>query len=238
MESIYLPDFNGCEDLIRVTDAESKHLKVLHTRINDKIMVTNGKGLSTFCTVVDNSNFSYMLKADETNNNIGENTYTLDLALALMDNKDRFEFALEKSVELGINNFIPINSKYSANRNINYERLRLKSIAALKQCKRSVLPNILQLMDLNDLIKISTDYDLIVLADEDGNNYNIHSKKIRQEDIKILLIVGPEGGFDTSEVDFLKSLNNTILLKLGNRRLRAETAVVTALSIINSSLMV
>lgn len=230
MESIYLPEFNEKDTLLNVFADEAKHLKVLRTKINDKILVSNGLGLSAVCTVLDNKNFIYALRVDEVRTLSGENDIKIDLALALMDNKDRFEFALEKAVELGINSFLPIKSKFSSLKNINYERLKLKSVAALKQCKRSVLPEIKQLVNLDDLIKLFDDYDLVILADENG--VKLENNKTAKS---VLLVVGAEGGFDDDEINRIKSCHNVQLLKLGVRRLRAETAVISALSVINYS---
>ena len=70
------------------------------------------------------------------------------------------------------------------------------------------------------------DYDLCILADEDGTNFDLYNSKQN-----ILIFVGPEGGFSKEEIDFLMQIKNLKKLKLGNRRLRAETAAIISVGL-------
>ncbi|MFA6571253.1 MAG: RsmE family RNA methyltransferase, partial [Bacteroidota bacterium] len=156
--------------------------------------------------------------------NKGELPFRLGLAIGILENKDRFEFALEKAIELGITDFYPLLTEFTQRKNINTGRLKLKAIAAMKQCKRSILTSIHPIVKPKDITIISKEFDKIILADENGE----HPKK--SNIISTLVLIGPEGGFSETELQILKSIPNIISINLGNRRLRSETAALTALA--------
>ncbi|MPN46579.1 hypothetical protein SDC9_194170 [bioreactor metagenome] len=109
------------------------------------------------------------------------------------------------------------------------ERLIAKAISAIKQCKRSRLPKIHLPQTIDSLISnIDTlNYQNIFLADENGvkPQINIHNSK------NSIIFVGAEGGFSERELNLFPT--KTIKWNLGNRRLRAETAAISMLSILS-----
>ena len=134
------------------------------------------------------------------------------------------EFVVEKATECGVNRIIPIIMDRSIKRDVNVERLNKIVFSAVKQCGRSVIPKI------NNPIKF-TKYiegisDSILVFHESGIQINIKKEQ------KIEVLIGPEGDFSDKELNLLK-LKNAIFLNLGNRRLRSETAVISALSQLN-----
>ena len=128
-------------------------------------------------------------------------------------------------MELGVSLFIPLLTDYSHKKAPNATRLQAKAIAAMKQCKRSRLPDIFEPINLQDIIKF--EFEKIILADEQGIK-----PILPQESKSILLLVGPEGGFSTKEIKFLSKLNIE-KWRFANRRLRSETAAIFGLSLLN-----
>lgn len=229
MECIYIENLNDNDISISVPLDEAKHLKALRINSNEKILITNGKGLSAISTVERKNKNEYIAHTDKYIYNVGELNCLLSIAIGILDSKDRFEFAIEKCIELGVAEIFPLVLDYSQSTKINMERLIAKAISAIKQCKRSRLPKIHLPQTIDSLISnIDTlNYQNIFLADENGvkPQINIHNSK------NSIIFVGAEGGFSERELNLFPT--KTIKWNLGNRRLRAETAAISMLSILS-----
>ena len=116
-------------------------------------------------------------------------------------------------------------------RDVNLERLVKITRSAVKQCGRSVIPSIKKPTILEGLLSTYTNNSILVC--HESGEYGIDVlQKILINQSKILLLVGPEGDFSKDEINILKK-RKVKFINLGNRRLRSETAVITALSQIN-----
>jgi 16S rRNA (uracil1498-N3)-methyltransferase len=213
---------------------ESKHaVKVMRHNPGDKIYATDGKGKiyrgliqSIDEKIVEIDIFEKFEYPD--------NFQNIYFCLARTKSRDRFEFALEKSIELGITNFIIFQSDRTIAKGEKLERWNKISLSAMKQSLRSYLPNLRYVNSTDKLFNIDSDKVLfdqkskLTLSDFISNN---NLNEIAQGDKKALFIFGPEGGFSDREEDMF---SNSIKLRLTENRLRSETAVVTAASIINT----
>jgi 16S rRNA (uracil1498-N3)-methyltransferase len=151
------------------------------------------------------------------------------VAMGILNSRERMEFALEKLTELGITDFYPLITDYAQTKEIDEKRLRQKMIAAMKQCRRSILPELHKPISISELHTLSSAFQSIFLADPKGGPiqpYPMHST---------LILAGPEGGFSNNELEFIKSWPGIKLLRIGQRRLRAETAIIAAASVIQSA---
>jgi 16S rRNA (uracil1498-N3)-methyltransferase len=239
MECLYFQNLVKNISAFSLDHDENKHLKVLRVKENETILVTNGKKLSAVCKVNYQTNWQALLTPIEFFENYSELPVQIDLLCCKISDKDRLEFLVEKSTELGVNHFYIVDCKYSQPSNININRLQSKALAAMKQSKRSVLP---EFSLNNNVLEISTnliDYEKIILLDENGiKPINIFNGSISKEHlVKLLIVVGPEGGLHNDEIkQFEKLINIDKLIKwnLGNRRLRTETAAIKALSILTN----
>lgn len=223
MECFYLPDLNKTSKEFAFSADEINHLKVLRIENNDQIMVTNGLGLSSLGTIEIISK-KYLFYPKEYFDNYGEIDANITVGFGVLSIKDRNEFLIEKCVELGANSLLPFNSRYVQSKGMNIEKFQLKIIAAMKQCKRSILPTIKPVIDLKKIDFSS--YDNVLLADENGE------KSINQLEKNTLILVGPEGGFHESEIEMLEKIIKLQKINLGPNRLRAETAAINLISIL------
>ncbi|MDR0927797.1 MAG: 16S rRNA (uracil(1498)-N(3))-methyltransferase [Ignavibacteria bacterium] len=221
MECIYIPMLSFQTQHYPIPPAECQHLKALRIQTGTQMQITNGNGLSAIAVIERISKTEYNADVIEFMRNFGELDCKIGLAIGILDNKDRLEFAVEKSVELGVSEIFLLTTDYTQQMHINLERLVGKAIAAVKQCKRSVLPIIHPPIKLSELLN-ANDYESIVLCDEKG----VRPAKVENSS-SILVFIGAEGGFSNAELDLFPA--NTLKWNLGNRRLRAETAAIVAL---------
>ncbi|MBX3043864.1 MAG: 16S rRNA (uracil(1498)-N(3))-methyltransferase [Candidatus Kapabacteria bacterium] len=227
MECLYISELNEKSTLIKLNSEESKHTKALRISKGDELLVTNGCGLTALCVLEEISKSGNLLRCIDFRKNSNEIGYEITLAAGILDNTDRFEFIIEKAVELGVSEIVPLITKHSGSKQVRYDRAQSKIIAALKQSKRSNLPTYTDAVYLSDLFGKFDNWDAVILADEKGSN------EIRLANCKkILILCGPEGGFSELEIQEINKSNNLNKIKLSSTRLRSETAAIAALSVV------
>lgn len=214
---------------IKLTGDEFHHAsKVMRHRAGDKIYFTNGQGSIFLAEIIAGSSNSFTLSL--LNEFKYENRFKrIHLCLPLLKNQDRFEFAIEKSVELGITSFICFVSERTVSRSKKIERWNKIAFAAMKQSLRSFAPQF-QFFESVELIS-KLEGEKIILEQKANKNLN----EIRlNPDINYYFIFGPEGGFSENE---LKLFNENESYSLTTNRLRTETAAVFCASIISSKIL-
>lgn len=163
-----------------------------------------------------------------------ENKYSLniniDAAISIIKN-DKMNLIIQKLTELGIRNIIPLKTKRVVVK-ISDSKEKWNDIVkeSMKQCKAVQKTNITPITMLNQID--FTTYDKVIYLYENSNINLKITDIINENDKNILYIIGPEGGFDISEIEYLKN-NNLYEISLGPRILRAETAAITVASIIS-----
>lgn len=142
--------------------------------------------------------------------------------------KDKMEWVVEKATELGVSKIIPIISERSEKKNINLERLKKIAIEASEQCGRGDVPNISEIMSLEETLEKSEN---IVVCHNSPLSLPCDPSLITREgdQTPLSIFVGPEGGWSEKEIERFKD-SNIKIFSLGNLVLRAETAAVVALS--------
>lgn len=151
----------------------------------------------------------------------------------------KMDLIVQKGTELGIKEFKPVLTKrVDVKLKGEFKKLdRLNRIAleAAKQSKRSIIPKVMEPIEFEELIQEIKGYDLILVPYENKENFGIKrlmSEIKNKSEIKTIgIIIGPEGGFEESEIKTLEE-NNAKIITLGSRILRTETAGFTATSLI------
>ena len=153
-----------------------------------------------------------------------------DLWLAFSPIKSNyFNFMIQKATELGITKFLPIIFDRTIVRKINKERLEKVIIEAAEQSNRIQVPNVEDSQNLNNFLD-KNEVDLI-FTDLNSNNKKVDLKKLSKK--PTCIIVGPEGDFSEEERKEILSYRDVQAIKINENILRSETAVISAISIIN-----
>ncbi|MCR5107093.1 MAG: 16S rRNA (uracil(1498)-N(3))-methyltransferase [Lachnospiraceae bacterium] len=152
---------------------------------------------------------------------------------------DKLELVIQKTVELGVHEIIPVSMKRSVvkidekKRESKILRYNLISESAAKQAKRQVIPVVKDIMTFGDALEYAEDFDLKLLPYElhDNSEFN-NTREILEsakECSKIAVFIGPEGGFSEEEVSLARDCGFREIT-LGKRILRTETAAMTIIS--------
>ena len=155
---------------------------------------------------------------------------TKELWLAFSPIKSNYQnFMLQKATELGVTKFLPIIFDRTVVRKINKDRLEKIVIEACEQSNRINVPNIEDAQDLNSFLKKNS-MDLI-FTDLNSNINKVDKSKFT--DKPVCIIIGPEGDFSEAEREKILSFKGVQPVKINENILRSETAVISAISIVN-----
>ena len=155
---------------------------------------------------------------------------TKELWLAFSPIKSNYQnFMLQKATELGVTKFLPIIFDRTVVRKINKDRLEKIVIEACEQSNRINVPNIEDAQDLNSFLKKNS-MDLI-FTDLNSNINKVDKSKFT--DKPVCIIIGPEGDFSETEREKILSFKGVQPIKINENILRSETAVISAISIVN-----
>ena len=211
---------------------ESHHLSnVLRIKAGELVWLIDGVG-TTYNGIIENilpEKVTGTIK--EVFPKYGEPTCDVLLAIGIIK-RARMELAIEKATECLVGTITAVPMERSIKRSINYERVNKIIRSATKQCARSKFPSFMDANSLQSWLDQLYDGPLVVCSGKATNHIGkLHS--ILPKNLKGLnLVIGPEGDLTDKEVSLLKD-NKAIFVSRGNRRLRTETAVISALSIIN-----
>lgn len=223
---------------LTLEDGDYHHIKnVMKMKPGDLIKIVYDD-ITYTCKLIkvsDNSLFEVVSKEKKSNK-----SYHVSVAFSLIK-EQKLDYLFQKCTECGADELIAVQTKRSvvkiAEDKMKTKKERWKRICkeAAEQSFRSNVPSISDVLSLSSLSK--KEYDLKLLCSLNKNTKNI--KKVLQKNNKcdkILIVIGPEGGFDPKEEEFLTE-NGFLSVSLGDGVLRAETASVVALSMINYEFM-
>jgi 16S rRNA (uracil1498-N3)-methyltransferase len=208
-----------------------KHLAiVLRKKTGEKIELTDGKGNIYECNIVKIDKHSVYCEIINIKSGLYEPDIKVRLFISPLRNQIRFEFAVEKAVEIGVAEIIPVITKHTVNKNkfsdIKLKRLRNIIKSAAGQSQRCILPSLINTVSFSEMIELTNEskYKIVMYEHSDVEQ----NKHLKIENNKVDLLIGPEGGFCSDEIEILMQ-NGWIVMSLGKRKLRAETASVVSL---------
>lgn len=216
-----------------------KHIyKVLRLESGDKININDGEGTEYLGEVQDVNKKEVKVKLLEKVELNNESNLKVHLYQG-MPKSAKMDLIVQKCTELGISKITPIftervvvRSELSEFKKV--DRWNRIALEACKQSKRSLIPIINTPIEFEELLQDLKEYDLIIVPYENAQGQGIRYvvNEVRNKEIKdVAIIVGPEGGFEESEIQSFKDLG-AYIVTLGPRILRTETAGFTALSLL------
>ena len=219
------------DDSFYLSAEESHHLaKVFRAGVGDIFYAIDGRGLKYRAVVESISAKKVKARIAATIRLENEPHSKITLAIGLC-RPAKIDFIIEKGTELGISNFYFFNSEntplgndgdgFSSRKLTRWHRL---AAAAAKQCLRTVIPEIHPPIKFAELLALKINYDIALMADMGGDSISL-SALLNGARREILLVVGPESGFTDQELGFARKAGFKPV-KIGPRRLRAETAAI------------
>ncbi len=153
--------------------------------------------------------------------------------------KQRLDYLAQKATEMGAGKLVPIITKRTQGSRVNKDKLIANTIEAAEQCNIMALPEVADPVRLDSLLSDWGSADAprqIVFCDEAADSGTGVAQLDALKGKKLALLIGPEGGFDEAERAELLAREDTVVLSLGPRILRTDTAVVAALALLQSRL--
>lgn len=229
----FVPPDSIQNGVARLSREESHHLRnVLRLQVGEIVEVFDGKG-NSYTGRVDREGKDFVVASLMPTPGAFRPSPAIVLALSLVK-PGRFEWALEKCTELGVQEIVPLESRFSdvripqsriAERIRRWQRVTRE---AAKQCRRTTVPELREPMRLAELMKAQSyrESTKILFSEKTSRLWNAMGIHLQQ----IVICIGPEGGWHPEEIQTAESAGCEIY-GLGPRILRTETAAVTALAI-------
>ena len=201
-------------------------LKVMRLKIGDNISLFNKSGEWEAKIL----NISKSIVEFKVTQQLRQKENSKELWLAFSPIKSNyFNFMIQKATELGVTKFFPIIFDRTVVRKINKERLNKILIESSEQSNRLIVPIIEDPKTLNEFLNLNN-FELI-FTDLNSKNTKINTSKLSNK--PICIIIGPEGDFSESERKKILSYKGVQPIKINENILRSETAVISAISIVN-----
>jgi 16S rRNA (uracil1498-N3)-methyltransferase len=225
MQIYYAPDIAG--DFHILDQNESKHLiKVLRMRKGSEVMLIDGKG-NLFGGIIEEADPRQCgIRIVSIVEGFEKRNYRLHIAISPLKNTERFEWFIEKCVEIGIDEITPLLCRNTEKTSVREERMNNLIISAMKQSLKAYRPVFNSPVNFDDFISVTTaSKKMIAHCHKDFVRKNISEVYSRNQDA--IIVIGPEGDFTADEV-VKASASGFENIHLGQSRLRTETAGIAA----------
>lgn len=223
MNLFYIPDLAA--DEVTLPEEEAHHaFSVLRLSAGSKIGLLDGRGQRAQGTIVEASKRGVRVHLDGRETTQAERKAQIHLAVAPTKQMDRYEWFVEKAVEIGVDRITPLITERTERSKLRIDRLQRVAVSAMKQSQRVWLPRIDGSTTTNQLLAAELPQQRF-FGWCDGD----HASLMKEYDptIDTVLLIGPEGDFTGDEATVLLSAGFHAV-SLGNARLRTETAALAA----------
>ena len=237
MSRFYVPTPQIEKGMLRIEGNEVKHIRrVLRLKAGDEIIVFDSLGKEYEGTIIEKTTSSVVIKIQNIFLSKRDSPLDVTLAQSLLKG-EKMDYLIQKATELGVKEIIPFFSSRSvpllekSGRLKRHHRWGRIAIEASKQCGRGVVPKIEPLQDYSEMLQLASPGSLrLILWEREGGQLKEVLERSKEK-TRIFFIIGPEGGFSQEEVEEAKRAG-FIPVTLGRRILRAETASLCLLSIL------
>lgn len=227
------------EQFVTIRGNDVNHIKnVLRMKAGEELLVSNGLDRDYFCqieTITDEEIKAKILQEDFAGTELPTELYLFQG----LPKADKMELIIQKAVELGVKEIIPVATKRCVVKlDDKKEASKLKrwqaiSESAAKQSRRMIIPEISPVMTFKEAINRASTFDMGIIPYENFKDMEETRNILKGvgKAMKIGIFIGPEGGFEESEIQY--AMDNGIKpISLGKRILRTETAGLAILSVL------
>lgn len=221
-------------DFLTLTGENAAHAKVLRLKCGEQVLVCDGEGNESLCTVSDVSPGQISLVVNSTGTSETEPMVKASIYMAYAKG-DKLEHVIQKATELGAHEIVAFPSARCVSRpdekslSKKLERWQKIAVSASEQCGRGRIPKVIAVDSYQAALKRAKQADMAILFYENEHATTLHMALEQNDFASISLLTGPEGGLEEREVMMAKEAGFRICT-LGSRILRCETAPLCALS--------
>lgn len=220
--------------VVHLVDGSQGHylVNVLRIKLGEYISLFNGREGEWLAEITKIGKGKAMITLRE---KLADQTSVPDLwYLFAPVKKARLDYMMQKATELGVSLIRPILTKHTNLERLKRDKLIANLIEAAEQCGRMSVPELDEMISLEELLKKWPEDRTLIFCDEAGEAKQL--KDIERSADKWAILIGPEGGFSEEERTMIRNHKNTEAVTLGPRILRADTAAVAALTLWQSYL--
>lgn len=231
MNWFFADNLGNTGDTHIITGEDAAHItKSLRMAVGEVITICDSQKKEHLCRIEKINSDGVLVRIVSKEECNHEPTVHLTIYFALTKG-DKPETVIQRCIELGVSEIVPVltdrcvsrpDAKSSEKKHKRYQKIAMQ---AAMQSRRGIIPDVRPLTELKNIAAELNTYDKTILFYEGGGEPL--RKLITQEDKNIAMIIGPEGGFEEREVEFLTK-NGAAAATLGKRILRAETAPIAA----------
>ena len=232
---------------IVINGQDVKHIRnVLRAKVGEELEICNSEtGENFLCSILEFNKDKIWCNIEQKIQEETESNVKVTIFQGL-PKADKMEYIIQKSVELGVYDITPVDMKRCVvkldekNANKKIERWQKISEVAAKQCGRNIIPQINNVINIKKLCEIVENYDIVLVAYENEENNSLKNElsqikstiiNNQSQELKIGIVIGPEGGLEKQDVENLKR-SGAKIITLGKRILRTETVALNVLSVI------
>jgi 16S rRNA (uracil1498-N3)-methyltransferase len=237
--------FGPDEKSVTLSGEETRHARgVLRLQSGDEIFVFDGGGREFHCIIQtinrDSTELTVIAEVAPTR---PESSLNLTLAIALLKG-EKFDLVIQKATELGVKRIVPVDTERADVRLRDNEgahkrvaRWRRIALEAAKQTGRAYVPEIVAPLTSKLLLtsaagkEISTNVTRLMFSERDGRSLSEATNSFAGQPTEIVALVGPEGGWTNEEIELARE-GGWEIVTLGGRTLRAETAAIVAVTLL------
>lgn len=226
LHRFYYPIRSATVRELRVTDTELLHQwkDVFRMRSGDALILIDGKRGEYMAEITNIAKEYALVKIIERTENTNELKRDIWLFASILK-RENFELVVAKATELGVERILPLRSARTIKQNLNSVRLKKIITESAEQSGRGIIPELFPILSFEEAVLEAKKAEKVFFFDASGGH--LKQEKERNESGPIALFVGPEGGWEETELEIAKSQNFEIV-GLGAFTLRAETAAIIA----------
>ncbi len=238
MARFYVENPHWMGDKIEISGAEARHIqRVLRLKKGDDIVLFDGKGMEYWGAIESQRLHRITVKIRKTGTPRRESPIDVILGQGLLKG-NKMDYVFQKNTEMGVSAFFPFISSRTipvlgrGKDERKWNRWKRIVVESAKQCGRIIPPRVEGIRDLGSILELSFhDFVKLILWEKEEISLKERMREVDKKSGKVLLLVGPEGGFCEEEISAAKG-KGFITVGLGPRILRSETAGVAMLSIL------